>query len=123
MPSEDSDRSSLAARDLAISPNEGDCAMATWKVTGIVVEMGSDWRHEHITHLLLEDQYWVKRDEAAANILGRTGDRYHTLVHGYRADVIVVGCPVCGFSRYLRTAADATTANNLLSLPKYPKAA
>lgn len=97
--------------------------MATWKVTGIVVEYASDWRHEHITHILLEDRYWVRRDDAASNILSPTGDRYYTLVGGYRADVIVVGCPVCGFTRYLRTTADSTTANNLLSLPKYPRAA
>lgn len=97
--------------------------MSSWRVTGISVEQGPDWRHEHITRLLLEDRQWVTRETAVANIVNPYGDRYYTFAHGLRADVIVVGCPVCGFSRYLRTTADSTTENNLLSLPKFPRAA
>jgi hypothetical protein len=96
--------------------------MAVYRVTGISTE-NPDWRHEHITALLLEDRLWVRRDDAAANISSSYGDRYYTYAAGRRADVVVVGCPVCGFSPYLRTTADTVTENNLLSLPKYPRAA
>jgi hypothetical protein len=96
--------------------------MSSYRVTGIAVEK-PDWRHEHITDLVIEDRFWVSRDTAIANITSPYGDRYWTYAKGQRAEVIVVGCPVCAFGRYLRTSADSTTENNLLDLPKYDRAA
>lgn len=107
---------------LANEAKERDREMNTYRVTGIAVD-SRDWRHEHITDLLLEDRYWVDRHSAAVNIQSETGDKYYTNVKGQTAWVIVVGCPACSAPFYLRTTADASIDNNLLSLPKYRRAA
>lgn len=96
--------------------------MASHRVTGIATEPAG-YQHEHITDLYLESGQWVDRYTVAVNIQHPSGDRYYTYAHGQVAWVVVVGCPVCAFSWYLRTTADSTTENNLLSLPRYRRAA
>lgn len=93
------------------------------QVTGIAVASGPDCRHEHITDLYLENWQWASKAEVILNINNLVGDRYFTYVRGHKAMVVVVGCPVCGDRQYLRTSADAYNENNLLSLPRYRRAA
>jgi prephenate dehydrogenase len=40
-------------------------------------------------------------------------------VNAARAEVIVVSCPICSYRDYIKTVRDFTTADNLLSLPRF----
>lgn len=96
--------------------------MATYRVVGIATEQ-RDTRHEHITDLLLDGGRWISRDQVTLQLQNPYGDRYYTFARSQQAWVVSVGCPVCSGPRYLRTHADSVTENNLLSLPKYRRAA
>ena len=69
-----------------------------------------------ITALCNPGMFWSPRSKADAirDIEGRIC-RYHVLVGGQRAEVIVVTAP--NGTKHLRTTADSTTRNNLDDLP------
>jgi hypothetical protein len=93
--------------------------MATFQITGIRTMRPAGYTHEHITHVRLGTSgYVISRATVIADLRNPWGDRYYTYAAGAWADVIVAGCPVCGFGDYITTAPDWTTENNLLSLPR-----
>jgi hypothetical protein len=49
----------------------------------------------------------------------KEGHAFYTYADGAEAEVIVAGCPYCSFGEYITTEPDWTTANNLLSLPRF----
>jgi hypothetical protein len=77
--------------------------------------------HEHIAEVELNNNAGMRysRDVIIADLRNPYGDRYYTYAAGTRADVIVAGCPSCGAGDYITTEPDWTTANNLLSLPRF----
>jgi hypothetical protein len=91
----------------------------TFQIDGVRTARPPGYTHEHITHVRLATSGVVLRRETVIRDL-RTygGDRYYTYANGTRADVIVAGCPNCGYGDYITTAPDRTTTNNLLSLPR-----
>jgi hypothetical protein len=92
--------------------------MATFQITAVRTEKSSGGTHEHISHVGLPAGSVLPRSVVIKDLRDPNGDRYYTYVNGNKADVIVVDCPRCDFSDYIRTKADSTTADNLLSLPR-----
>ena len=97
--------------------------MAEYQVTCVNMAPLSDGSHSHITHLGLGGSGgWRNRitvSEAISQLRSPYGDRYYTVSPstGRRADVIVGSCETCDQRPYVRTTADRTSDNNLLSLP------
>jgi hypothetical protein len=92
--------------------------MATFQITAVRTEKSPGGTHEHISHVGIgAAQVVISRSTVIRDLRDPNGDRYYTHVKGARADVIVVDCPRCDFKDYIRTTADSTTADNLLSLP------
>lgn len=97
--------------------------MSSWRVNGIDTERSASGSHEHISAVHVSNAgsategIWLARATVVADIRGN-GDDYYTLVGSARAAVKVVGCPHCTFGDYLRSERDATTADNLLALPR-----
>jgi hypothetical protein len=98
--------------------------MATFQVIAVETEQASYSTHEHISRVQVRSEgsggtgFCLSRSTVVADIRKSGGDRYYTEVSGRRANVEVVSCPRCTFTDYLRTDADSSTSNNLLSLPK-----
>jgi hypothetical protein len=69
--------------------------------------------YEGITHLGGPSWRWT-REQVIASIEART-NTFFTLVNGNRAEIGVVNGPT---AKYLRTYADGTWNDNLLSLPE-----
>ena len=92
--------------------------MYTYQVTGVRTETSASGYHEHISHVRIGAQAILERQTVVTDIKSPIGDRYFTNVNSRRADVLVVSCPNCSFRDYLRTSADSTSVNNLLSLPR-----
>jgi hypothetical protein len=93
--------------------------VARFEVTGVRTEESSSGRHEHISHVSIGNRGVVlRRETVVADLRSPSGDRYFTDVRGRTANVIVVSCSACSFCDYLRTDADSSTENNLLSLPR-----
>ncbi|HEX6752705.1 MAG TPA: DUF3892 domain-containing protein [Solirubrobacterales bacterium] len=76
-----------------------------------------DSRHEHITAVELSNGSVQLRSTVIDNI-EHQGVEYWTFAGGVVADVVVRGCPDCGYGDYITTLPDSTTANNLLELPR-----
>lgn len=93
--------------------------MASLEITAVHTESSSTGGyHEHIAKVRCSDGTTWSRATVITDI--RTGrDSYYTYGGGYYADVIVRGCPCCGYGDYITTTPDSTTANNLLSLPRF----
>jgi hypothetical protein len=91
--------------------------LAAYRVTG--TGKGTEvtgGNHRHITKLCLEDGRQVPKATAISNIDSGI-ESYYTFADGQRANVEVVQrCARC-YAKYLRTDADTTTKDNLLSLP------
>lgn len=90
----------------------------TWKIDGVRTYQAPEATHPHITHVRVPGVGILSRSTVIADLRSLNGDRYYTLAGGVRAEVIVAGCPHCGYGDYITTAPDWTTANNLLSLPR-----
>ena len=94
----------------------------TYEITKVSVGYSDDGgRHDHITQVELNnsvDQRFT-RETIAADLRSPFGDRYYTFAQGTRAEVILDACPHCGRRDYITTTPDWTTANNLLSLPRF----
>jgi Protein of unknown function (DUF3892) len=92
--------------------------MASFQIVEVHTELSSSGLHEHIAAVKTTGGYEWSRDTVVKDIRYGT-DSYYTEVNGARANVIVVECPYCTFSDYIKTTADYTTADNLLSLPRF----
>jgi hypothetical protein len=93
--------------------------MSTFEVTAVRTARQPGYAHEHITHVGIGSRQWLlPRETVIRDLRSPYGDRYYTYANGTRADVIVAGCPACGFGDYITTTPDWTTENNLLSLPR-----
>jgi hypothetical protein len=73
------------------------------------------YSHEHISHVRTADGRTLTRETVIQRIYNGW-EAFYTLVSGYRADVVVRGCPYCGAGDYITTLPDS---NNLLSLPRF----
>jgi Protein of unknown function (DUF3892) len=76
--------------------------------------------HKHISEVKTAGGDVFTRSEVARRI--ENGEQsFYTYVAGSQASVVVVKCPHagCSSSDYIRTTADSTTADNLLSLPSF----
>jgi len=95
--------------------------MATYQITKVRTAKPQGAAHEHITDVELNNNSYMRYPRATIikDLRNPWGDRYYTYGGGVQADVIVAGCPYCSFGEYLTTAPDYTTANNLLSLPRF----
>jgi hypothetical protein len=93
----------------------------SWQITRVRTVKPQNAAHEHITDVELNNNSSMRYPRATiiADLRNPYGDRYYTYAGGTKADVIVAGCPHCGHSDYITTAPDWTTANNLLSLPRF----
>lgn len=76
------------------------------------------YSHRHISEVKTAGGEVLTRGEVVKKIENEEQD-FYTLVAGSKASVIVVKCPVCTASDYIKTTADSTTADNLLSLPSF----
>jgi hypothetical protein len=74
--------------------------------------------HRHISEVKTAGGEVLTRSEVARRIENDT-QSFYTYVAGKQASVVVVKCPRCSSSDYIRTTADTTTADNLLSLPPF----
>jgi Protein of unknown function (DUF3892) len=74
--------------------------------------------HRHISEVKTAGGEVLTRAEVARRIENGT-QSFYTYVAGSQASVIVVKCPNCSAADYIKTTADATTADNLLSLPSF----
>jgi hypothetical protein len=112
--------SRLASRVTRFSPSQPNkgANMASFQIVAVRTESSASGLHEHISAVKTSGGGEWSRSTVVYDIRHGT-DSYYTEVNGNRADVIVVDCPYCNFSDYIRTTADATTADNLLSLPKF----
>lgn len=87
------------------------------------VPLNQPTRHAHITEVKVDtnnDGYVDGRQTKEYVIQQiKRGDSYYTYGGGRQAVVEVVRCPhACGYE-IIRSTADATTINNLDSLPRY----
>ena len=89
----------------------------TFQIDGVRTVRPVGYIHEHITHVRLASTGLIlRRETVIKDLRDPWGDRYITYAKGTRADVIVRGCPTCGYGDYITTSPDWTTDNNLLSL-------
>ena len=89
-----------------------------FQIVAVRTESSADGSHQHISEVKTSGGNEWSRDSVVKDI--RNGSySYYTEVDGSKAEVIVVECPNCTFGDYLKTTADGTTADNLLSLPKF----
>jgi hypothetical protein len=92
--------------------------MSGFEITGIRTEASATGYHKHISHVRIGTGDNILRRETVVEDIRSGGDSYFTEAAGVRADVVVVRCSDCTFNDYLRTDPDATSKNNLLSLPE-----
>ena len=76
------------------------------------------FHHQHISEVKTAGDVVLTRSEVARRILNGQ-QSFFTYVAGHQASVVVVKCPHCSTYDYIRTTADSTTADNLLSLPRF----
>jgi hypothetical protein len=94
---------------------------SSYQITGVRTEQPNGAAHEHISMVELSNRsdQRFSRQTIVNDLRNPYGDRYYTYAAGTHADVIVAGCPHCGAGDYITTEPDWTTANNLLSLPRF----
>jgi hypothetical protein len=94
--------------------------MATQIVATNVVSTSTSGsiNHRHISEVKTADGRVLSRSEVVVRIqLGI--EEFCTKAGGEEAGVIVVSCPFCTSQDYIKTTADSTVADNLLSLPSF----
>jgi hypothetical protein len=92
--------------------------MAAFQIIAVRTDSSADGSHEHISEVKTSGGGEWSRATVVKDIREGT-DTYYTEVDGSKADVIVVECANCDFGDYIKTTADGTTADNLLSLPTF----
>lgn len=91
--------------------------MAT-QIVAVRTAQPFDWQHAHITDVMTRERNILTRQSVIFRI--ESGwEQFFTTAGGEYADVVVRACPSCGTSDYITTTPDWTTANNLLSLPRF----
>jgi hypothetical protein len=100
-----------------------DYRVSDYQITAVETVQPVGAAHEHVENVFIRDSFWLSKNTVCKDLRAPGGDTYFTSVYGHRADVIVVGCPMCGFRDYLRTKADDYLSNNLLKLPRKHRAA
>jgi hypothetical protein len=110
-------RQAVAHAERALLSELVGVTMANFHVTGVRTEKSGDGYHEHISAVQINWATILPR-QTVVNDIRSGGDSYYTQGGGQRAEVEVVSCPNCTFRDYLKTKADKTTADNLLSLPR-----
>jgi len=90
-----------------------------FRVTGIRTEPSASETHDHVAAVRQgSNPQLISRAMIVADLRDPSGDRYYVETPQHRADLVVAACPICDFGEYLRTSADRTTADLLLSLPR-----
>jgi hypothetical protein len=90
-----------------------------FRVTGIHTEPSSAETHDHVDAIRQgTNPKPIPRALIVADLRDPNGDRYYVETADQRADLVIAECPICSFGEYLRTSADRTTADLLLSLPR-----
>jgi Protein of unknown function (DUF3892) len=90
-----------------------------YSITAVRTEQPDGYSHPHISRVRLSDGTEETRSQVVTYIR-QYGMTYVTSAPGgSSARVIVAGCPVCGSGDYITTEPDYTSANNLLSLPRF----
>lgn len=84
----------------------------------VVTSSSGAFPHRHISEVKTAGGEILTRSEVARRIENGT-QSFYTYVARSQASVVVVKCPFCTSSDYIRTTADSTTADNLLSLPPF----
>lgn len=92
--------------------------MATYQITKVRTVQAPGAAHEHIEKVMLADGSEWFRSTIISDIRDR-GYEFYVEVGGTRARVIVASCLSCSLHEYIRTVADSTTRDNLLSLPRF----
>jgi hypothetical protein len=91
----------------------------TFRVTGIRTEPSASETHDHVAAVRQgTNPQLINRALVVADLRDAVGDRYYVETPDQRADLVIADCPICSFGDYLRTTADRTTADLLLSLPR-----
>jgi Protein of unknown function (DUF3892) len=83
-----------------------------------VTSTAGSYSHQHISEVKTAGGKIFKRSEVV-KLIDNEEQSFYTLVGSSQASVIVVKCPTCTATDYIRTTADSTTADNLLSLPPF----
>jgi|NGEPerStandDraft_6_1074524.scaffolds.fasta_scaffold24904_2 hypothetical protein len=78
--------------------------------------------HRHISEVKTGSGRVLTQSEVISRIESGEED-FCTIADGEEARVIVVECPVCPADDYIKTTADEMIADNLLSLPLFPRTA
>ena len=90
-----------------------------FRVTGIRTEPSAIQTHDHVAAVRQgSNPQLISKAVVAADLRDPAGDRYYVERAEQRADLVVAACPICNVPDYLRTSADRTTADLLLSLPR-----
>jgi hypothetical protein len=84
--------------------------VASFQITAVRTESSASGLHEHISAVQIGCTSELSRS-TVVNDIRYGSDSYYTEVGGAKADVIVVECPYCTFSDYIKTTADYTTAD------------
>jgi hypothetical protein len=90
-----------------------------FRVTGIRTEPSTTETHDHVAAVRQgTNPRLIERASVVADLRDPMGDRYYIETADLRVDLVVADCPICSFGDYLRTTADRTTADVLLSMPR-----
>jgi hypothetical protein len=94
---------------------------STLRITAVRTETTADNPHEHIARVRIgfDGGAGLSRATLVAELSDPKGDRYDAFANGELAAVVLQRCPACPATDYLTTKSVHTTANNLLSLPRY----
>ena len=88
----------------------------TYIVVAVDKEQSLGRNHEHIAAVCTSDRSKYSRAQVIASV--NAGNDWYTSAGGRSAKIIVVSqCGRCNLAPYIRTTADSTTTDNLLSLP------
>ena len=91
----------------------------TFRVMAIRTEPSTSETHDHVDAVRQGgNPQLISRALVVADLRDPAGDRYYVETADQRADLVVADCPICSFGDYLRTTADRSTADLLLSLPR-----
>jgi Protein of unknown function (DUF3892) len=85
-------------------------------VVAVDKEQAPGRSHEHVAAVCTSDRIKHSRSQVISSI--NAGNDWYTSAGGRSAKIAVVSqCGRCNLAPYIRTTADSTTTDNLLSLP------
>lgn len=94
---------------------------STYRITAVRVETTGDDPHEHVARVRIgfDSGTGLSHASVVAQLNDPRGDRYDTFVDGELMAVVLGACPACPAADCITARSAHTTANNLLSLPRY----